>query len=96
MTMATVLQFLKDHRIDVKEDNQVLVRIDEPCDMAEVAVNGKVVMCGNFWDFRPETHGLKLPTFSNHRSLANLFVVTLEAIGKKVTMTEDHQWRYVD
>lgn len=38
--------------------NIITLRVDASCKMAEVFLNEKLVMRGNFWDFRPEVHGI--------------------------------------
>ena len=59
-----VLTFLSDQGIAVKRKNKVTVDIDRSCEMAQVKVNGKVIMVGNFWDFHPGCHGFNgLPSF---------------------------------
>ena len=38
--------------------NIVEVKVDKSCEMAEVYLNDKLIMMGNFWDFHPNCHGI--------------------------------------
>ena len=38
--------------------NRVTVRVDSTCSMAEVVLDGEVVITGNFWDFHPGCHNI--------------------------------------
>lgn len=90
-----VLNFLEKQGIAVKDKNTVKIDVDSSCDMAQVKVNSKVIMLGNFWDFRPEVHGLDL-SFHGYQSLANVFVQALEADQKKVSLKVNKNWSYTD
>ncbi len=70
---AKVDAYLEKHGIPVRKKNVVKVNVDAGCKMAEVRVNNKVVMLGNFWDFHPGCHGIDL-RFQGHDSLADVFV----------------------
>lgn len=95
MAKSNVLAYMKKRKIPVLDKNKVVVRVDEGCDMAEVEVNGGCVMMGNFWDFRPEVHGIKL-AFASHDSLAEVIVLGLKAEGKEVVLERDDNWEYQD
>lgn len=92
-----VLTFLSEQGIAVKRKNKVTVDIDRSCKMAQVKVNGKLVMVGNFWDFHPGCHGFYgLPSFSGHDSLAQVFVQGLEADQRQVNLVTNEEWTYRD
>ena len=38
--------------------NIIEIKVDKSCEMAQVSLNGKIIMCGNFWDFHPRCHGI--------------------------------------
>lgn len=92
-----VLTFLSDQGIAVKRKNKVTVDIDRSCEMAQVKVNGKVIMVGNFWDFHPGCHGFNgLPSFHGYNSLANVFVLGLEADQRQASLVTNEEWTYRD
>ncbi len=54
---------------------KILLRSDHSCKMAEVHVNGKLIMQGNYWDFRPGTHGItKYGDFTGREGLISNIV----------------------
>ena len=91
-----VMTFLAARDIVPGKSNTVAVNIDESCDMAEVLVNEKMIMVGNFWDFRPEVHGLDLPRFSGHDDLARVFQCALLDAGHAVDTVENREWEFQD
>jgi hypothetical protein len=91
-----VIDFLEQRpiKLKVRANNVITVRRDDGCAMAEVLVNGKVIMTGNTWDFHPGCHGFDLPNFSTCEELARLFVNGLERAGLKAIIQTDVAWRY--
>lgn len=94
---AKTLAFLAKRRVPLRKTvpNKVLIRVDRSCDMAEVEVNGKCIMMGNFWDFHPGCHGFDLK-FRGYEDLADLFISALAHQGKGVIQVLDDQWVYED
>lgn len=64
------------------------------CQMAQVRVNGQVIMLGNFWDFHPECHGFDLPRFHGADDLARLLTQGLTTAGHAVDLRANDQWTY--
>ena len=90
-----VLAYMEKKGIPVREKNDIIVSVDEGCDMAMVELNGTCVMLGNFWDFRPEVHGIKL-RFGSHDSLAEVLSLGLQANQREVQVTRNEEWEYED
>ena len=38
--------------------NIIEIKVDKSCEIAQVSLNGEIVMSGNFWDFHPGCHGI--------------------------------------
>lgn len=91
-----VLQYIKDHKIPLVDNNIVLVGIQESCDMATVELNGECLMMGNFWDFHNNCHGMKIPDFKSYRELSLIFKDALVAADKDVELVIDRTWKYDD
>ena len=69
----------------MSDENMIVVKVDETCEMASVTLNGKCVMEGNFWDFHNECHGIyEYGHFQSHGSLA---VAIRDSIGGTITKT---------
>ena len=88
------LKFMKDLGIIVEPINKVEIEIDRDCEMAQVSVNGKGIMMGNFWDFHPSCHGFDLPHFSTYHELAQLFVEAFISIGGTVEISTINDWNW--
>ena len=56
------------------------LRIDDNCEMAEVILDGKCVMMGNFWDFHP---GCTIENYGEFRGYSGLIKAICECLGKK-------------
>ncbi len=95
MTASTnkALAYLKKNKFPLLENNVVLVKIDDSCEMAEVSVNDQCVMMGNFWDFHPGCHGIKI-SFSDYESLATALSDGLTIGGHANTIKYDQDWSY--
>lgn len=51
--------------------NIIEIKVDKSCEMAQVSLNGEIVMSGNFWDFHPGCHGIvKYGDFKGYSDLA--------------------------
>lgn len=86
-----VIAYMNKAGIPVLDQNVVWVNIDDGCEMAEVLVNGELIMMGSFWDFHPGCHGIDLP-FASYDSLAQLFVEALDPVELQV----NEDWVYED
>lgn len=74
--------------------HQITVLIDESCEAAEVLLDGKTVMRGNFWDFHPYCTGVhQYGEFQGYRGLANAVEVTLLRQGHEVEVVTDKNWK---
>lgn len=93
MSKSKFLAVLDKCGVPVLDNNVILVEVDEACEMASVSLNGSCVMMGNFWDFHPDCHGIKLD-FSSYNSLADALFVGLTKEGKKVEKIVDEEWEY--
>jgi hypothetical protein len=91
-----VLQYIKDNKIPLVDNNVIWVGIQESCDMATVELNGHCLMMGNNWDFHNNCHGMKIPDFSSYRELSLIFKDALIAADKDVELVVDSQWKYED
>jgi len=91
-----VLSYLKSRKIPILDKNEILEEVQNSCEMACVSVNGTCIMMGNYWDFHPGCHGLKLPDFSSPSSLVSLFNNALKSEGKEVNIVVDETWKYDD
>lgn len=70
--------------------NTILVKTDSLCEMAEVWLNGELVMSGNFWDFHPGCHGInKYGDFKGYTGLVNAIQTT---VGKCEVIKEDYEY----
>lgn len=85
----TVLKFcgLKALPIDKSAIANVILFEDENCEMAKIEVNGKNLYEGNYWDFHPGCHGLKLD-FENRDELVRVVVNGLVDAGYEVAESE--------
>lgn len=88
------LTFLTANGVPLLDRNTVTTDLDGSCDMAQVSVNGQVVMVGNLWDFHPGCHGFNLPGFHGHEELTDLFVKALTAHVGEVVQTVNEDWVY--
>jgi len=62
------------------------LKIDDNCEMAEVLLDGKYLMGGNFWDFHPDCTGTSSRTteqFGEFRGYNGLVKAISETFGKK-------------
>lgn len=51
--------------------NIIEIKVDKSCEMAQVSLNDKIVMSGNFWDFHPGCHGInEYGDFNGYSDLA--------------------------
>jgi len=58
--------------------NLIEVFVDSSCEMAQVDLNGKCVMGGNYWDFHPRCHGIyKYGEFNCYMGLAYNIALTV-------------------
>lgn len=91
-----VMQYIKDNKIPLVDNNVILVGIQESCDMATVELNGECLMMGNNWDFHNSCHGMKVPAFNSYRELSLIFKDALVAADKGVELVIDSKWKYDD
>jgi hypothetical protein len=89
-----VMSYIKSNKIPLAEKNIIKVGIQESCEMAVVDLNESCLMMGNFWDFHPGCHGMKVPDFSSHDELAEMFRDALVASGNEVEIVIDEEWEY--
>lgn len=89
-----VLEYMASKGIPLLEENEILEEVQASCEMACVSVNGQCIMMGNYWDFHPGCHGLKLPEFSSPSSLVTLFNNAIKSEGKEVKIVVDETWKY--
>lgn len=62
--------------------HEILIEVDQSCQMARVSVDGRFIMEGNFWDFHPGTHGLYLyGNFTCYNSLAGRLYSNMLSCG---------------
>ena len=56
------------------------LRVDDNCEMAEISIDGKYLLSGNFWDFHPGVTGSKeLKQFGDFKGYRGL----IKAISEK-------------
>lgn len=93
----SVIQFMKDHKIPLKDRNVVTERshVTSSFHMAEVLVNDKSVMLGRYGDFHPGCHGLNLPDFSSPGTLSYLFEQAIKKSGRDCSIVVDDHWKFV-
>ena len=58
------------------------LKIDDNCEMAEVILDGKYVMMGNFWDFHPSGNPLT-EIYGEFKGYSGLIKAICEYLGKK-------------
>ena len=58
------------------------LRIDDNCEMAEVILDGKHIMMGNFWDFHPGCMS-STEKYGDFRGYSGLIRAISETLGKK-------------
>jgi len=70
-------------------EHVITIKVDRSCSMAEVLLNGELVMMGNYWDFHPGCHGItEYGDFRGHKGLANSIAVSLQKNGDTVRIEE--------
>lgn len=86
--------FLDERFVKLNPDatNTVQIRTDSSCSMAEVRINGTLVMEGNYWDFHPGTHGFKFD-FYGREDLAQKCETLIKNLGYK-TKTKRNNYVY--
>lgn len=92
--VSRVLEFMAVRKIPLLENNTITEKSDASCRMAEVLVNGKSIMLGNYHDFHPGCHGLDLPNFASPSSLVALFKNAITLAGKKSEIVVNDEWIY--
>lgn len=69
---------------------EILIQVDDSCEMAAVILNNKCIMEGNFWDFHPGCHGIyEYGNFKTFTELAFVIKNKLESQGKKVLISRE-------
>lgn len=89
------LAYLEARGLPIEAEQVLEVKIDPSCKMAEVKIGGGTVMLGNFWDFRPEVHGMDVPRFDGHEDLAEQIVKAFASAGIPVQVVRNPDWDYV-
>lgn len=95
-TNEKTIKYLTEEEHPIFENNIIQVNIDKSCEMAEVLLNDEVVMCGNFWDFHNDCHGMKMADFRGYNSLVSELESALKDYGKNVEIFTDKNWKYDD
>lgn len=87
-------KFFNDNGVDVEfklppitwKNNEILIEVDETCEMASVSINDKCVMEGNFWDFHNGCQGINnYGKFNSYNELALAIKATIGGEIKEVT-----------
>ena len=79
----------------LKNENVIKIGIQKETEMASVDFNDKCIMCGNFWDFHPDCHGItSIPSFRSPAQLAETLKSYCLAQNKKATIVRDENWKY--
>lgn len=91
----TFLEKMESLKIPVLDVNVISVNVDDGCDMAEVKVNRKTVLLGNFWDFTPDTHGTPFK-FSSYEDLVEVLNKGFVSEGLLVKTVYNRLWSFDD
>lgn len=74
--------------------NIVKIRVDQSCEMAEVYLNDKLVMSGNFWDFHPDCNGVRqYGDFKGYSDLARAIALSVgdcEIVKEKYSYEDEY------
>lgn len=81
-----------------KKQHEILIEVDQSCEMARVSVDGELIMEGNFWDFKPTTNGLwHYGKFTCYNSLGGCIYSTMVKAGipynEIATTRKNYDWR---
>lgn len=88
--------FLESNKIQLYRDslNIIKVRNDDNSEMAEISINDKIVMIGNYWDFHNDCHGGSfnlIDKFDSYSQLANILIDKINMLDKslKIKLVEE-------
>lgn len=78
----------------LQENNTITLKIDTSCSMAEVYVNGTIIMRGNYWDFYNGCHGMyDIPSFNSYSELIAIIKNYISSQNKQYTLVrEEYQY----
>ncbi len=72
-------------------NHTILVKTDSSCEMAEVYLDGELVMSGNYWDFHNRCHGIhKYGEFNN---ISELVKRISESLSPEIVIVKHENYK---